>query len=204
MTTTYCTNAELRAQLNIQDPDSRLDAIIEATSRAIDQWCGQFFYDSGSATARVFKATDEDELSVHPFSTTTGLVVKTDTGNSGTFDNTWTVTTDYVAAPESGYDSAGLAVPYDTILAVGSRCFPTWDDRARVQVTARWGWSTVPAAVKEACIIKAARLYRRRDVMEDTGGGFGAMGLFRIGQREDPDVVALLGPFRNVDDWVIR
>lgn len=204
ITNGYCTLAEL--QLHLEDDDAeqqtRYERIITSTSRAIDEYCNQFFYDTGSASARTFHAAAWDRVETPPFSTTTGLIVATDDSNTGTYGTTWTITTDYVALEP--YKSSGRAVPYNEIAAVGTRFFP-WVPaarsfrfrRQRVQITARWGWSAVPPEVKEACLIKAARLARRKDAPEGEFGGFGAIGTFKIADREDPDVASLLSHLRN-------
>jgi hypothetical protein len=54
------------------------------------------------------------------------------------------------------------------------------------------GWiedGTLPDAAHEACLLHAARLYRRRDSIDGTLG-FGDMGVVRVG-RVDADVEAL-------------
>jgi hypothetical protein len=57
-------------------------------------------------------------------------------------------------------------------------------------------WVTpMPDMVHEACLLHAARLYRRRDSVDGTLG-FGDMGLVRVG-RADPDIdmlYASVGP----------
>ena len=194
--TLYATIDDLRDHLRISDAtdDPRLLSVLTATCRSIDRYCGQVFSSDDAATARVYSPYRPDRLWTHPFHTTTGLVVETDTSDDGTFDTTWTVTTEYVAGPESGYDQAGFAVPYNRIEAVGSRRFPIDRRRARTRVTAQWGWTAVPDAVREATLIKAARVFRRRDTPEGLAGG-GEFGVVRVSSREDPDVVMLLAPF---------
>ena len=48
---------------------------------------------------------------------------------------------------------------------------------------------TLPDAAHQACLIHAARLYRRRDTVDGTIG-FGDLGVVRVG-RVDPDIEAL-------------
>lgn len=197
--TDYCTQEDLREHLQIDDEDDgpRLAAVIDAVSRAIDDYCGQFFYDySPTPTARAFNATDPWRLWVPPFHTTSGLVVKSDDGGDGTYGTTWTITTDYVVKPNSGFDFSGKAVPYNMIDAVGARCFRQ-DMRPRVEVTARWGWAAVPDAVREAALIKCARLFRRRNTPEGFAGG-GDFGMVRISKWEDPDVAMYLAPYCRI------
>lgn len=195
-TTDYVTEEELADHLRIDDQDDgpRLSAVITAVSRAIDNHCGQFFYDTATTSARTFSATTPAWLTVHPFSTTTGLLVAT--GTDGTFDTSWTITTDFVVKPDSGYTASGQTVAYNRLNAVGSKGFPVDPARPCVQVTARWGWAAVPDAVKEAALIKCARVFRRRDTPEGIAGGV-EFGQIRISSREDPDAAMLLAPYCN-------
>lgn len=197
--TDYCTVEDVRDFLGIEDSgdDDELSVIIDAVSTAINQHCGQFFSKDNTATARSFHATNRYRLWTPPFHTTTDLAVKTDTSDDGTFNQTWTVTTDYVAEPPGGYDSAGLTVSYHAISATGFRCFPVDPSRPRVEVTAQWGWASVPDPVKRAAVIKAARLLRRSDAPEGILGG-NDFGVVRITRYEDPDVAMLLAPYCRV------
>jgi hypothetical protein len=66
-----------------------------------------------------------------------------------------------------------------------------------VKVTAQWGFAEVPDDVEEACRIKAAKLYRRKDSPEGVAGS-GEFGVVRISKFEDPDVVMLLNDFTSI------
>ena len=67
-----------------------------------------------------------------------------------------------------------------------------------MKITGTWGWSEVPAPVTQACIIQAARIYKRND--SPTGVmGFGDMGIIRVGTQLDPDVKQLLEPYRRIN-----
>lgn len=194
-TTDYVTVEALRDHLRIDDQDDgpRLSAVITAVSRAIDEHCGQFFYSTSGTSARVFTPGDVGWVDVHPFATTTGLAVKT--GTDGTYGTTWTITTDFIVKPDNGLDAAGQTVAYNRLVAVGSLGFPV-SVRPTVQVTANWGWPSVPGAVEEACLIKCARVFRRRDTPEGIAGGI-EFGTIRISSREDPDAAMLLAPYRS-------
>lgn len=178
------------------DEDTMIESAIEAASRAIDAYCGRRFYTDTTATARVYNATDPLYLSVDDFSTTTGLVVATDTGDNGTYDLTWTLNTDYLADPPNGTQGGLSGLPYTAIQAVYTRRFPITGLRPRVQITARWGWAATPDPVAQACLIKAARIFRRAQTPEGFSAGE-AFGAVRVSNREDPDVVLLLGPYRR-------
>jgi len=210
--TDYISTDELAAWMGIPDSadDSRLASSISAASQAIDDYCdrapagqepGGFSPDS-STSNRVYRARDAWTIEVHDFWDASSLVVTTDSGDNGTFDQVWTVTRDYVIGPYNSLNGK----PYNMIYATGSRYFPMSGIgsgmRPRVQITAKWGWSSVPDAVVQACYLKAARLARRWQSPEGSGG-FNAAGfsvpLVKITAREDPDVIQLLAPYCGVN-----
>ena len=199
ITNGYATQAEMKDRFNIghADDDDLLDAAVTSASRAIDAHCSRRFYKDGSATARTFYARQRTSgltyVEVADFHTTTGLVVKSDTTDNGTFDTTWD-TGDYELHPLDGVTSGLEGVPYNTLNAVQTRDFPTGGKRARVQIAADWGWDAVPAEVGEACQILAGRIFRRKDTPDGIAGGF-EFEPIRISTRKDPDVMMLLAPF---------
>ena len=199
--TDYCTSAQLKSFLRISDTDddTRIASVITATSRAIDHVCGQVFSNDDTASDRYYRAKSPDLLYTHPFHSLSGFALATNSSEGGEFTTTWDVNVllfdqDAITLPTAEYDAAGVTVPYRKIAAVGEKRFPVSTKSPRVKVTATWGWEDVPDAVREACIIKAARLFRRRDTPEGLAGG-GDFGLVRISSREDPDVMALLAPY---------
>lgn len=144
--------------------DDQLDDAINAASRAVEHFCGRQFYDAGSATARTFAPEERYWLAVDDFHTTTGLVIKTDEDDDGTFEITWT-SSDYEL--DTTVKSGTTGWPYTRLRAVGDYIFPTptanSSRRFTVQVTARWGWAAVPEPVRQATLQVAAELYRRKD-----------------------------------------
>lgn len=207
--TDYITVSELADYLNIDDADddNALQAAITSASSGIDAWCGRNFGTDTSATARTFRCTDPYVATVDDFWDTASLIVKTDMGDNGTYNETWTVTRDYVIEPLNGVVDGIPGWPYYRISALGSFYFPTTSmgsgRRPRLQVTAKWGWAATPDAVIQATKIKAARLFRRKDSPEgaggfDSGGGGFSVPLIRAAPREDPDVAALLAPYRRL------
>lgn len=66
---------------------------------------------------------------------------------------------------------------------------PSWPER--VTVTARWGWPAIPQVVREATLIQAIRLFKRKDSAEGVLGS-AEWGAVRV-SRMDPDVQALIG-----------
>lgn len=133
-----------------------MEIAIEAASRAIDDYCTRSFFDSGSAAAKTFIAKKPYRLDVPDFSTTTGLVVETDTTGDGTFNVTWDAT-DFQVEPTNPDDG----FPYNRLVAIGNHTFPTGGRRVTTRITAQWGWGTVPSRVKHACAIQAGTLFKR-------------------------------------------
>jgi hypothetical protein len=69
------------------------------------------------------------------------------------------------------------------------------DQLWEVTVTGVFGWPAVPAAVKQACRLQVARVFKRADSPLGVAG-FGEFGVVRVTQL-DPDVKALLEPYRR-------
>lgn len=197
------TNADLKAQLgNIgTQHDSVVTFAVNAANQAVVQYCGRDFdkVAEASETVRVFRSRTDCRAVVDDFWSTTNLVVKTDDDDDGTYETTW-ASTDYQLEPLNGRAN-GITVPYYRIVAVAARRFPTCNLRTSVQVTAAWGWTAVPAAVFEATLMKAARLFHRKDSPQGVAG-FDQFGAVRLSRSEDGDVMSLLDPFRRVSHIV--
>lgn len=161
---TYASRTELKAYANISKAthDDLLDDVLDAASRGIEQVCRRQFNDAGSATARVYYPETCYRVEPDDFHTTTGLVVKTDTTGDGTFDTTWAAA-DYELRPLNGIVSGQTGWPYSDIWSVDTRTFPTGTRRAPVEITAQWGWASVPNQIKQACLILAEELYKLKD-----------------------------------------
>lgn len=163
------TSAQLKRSLGIQDDNDNeiLDDAINTASRAVEDWCGRQFYDTGSATARRYRPSRECWADVDDFSTVTGLIIKTDVDNDGTFETTW-ASTDYELDPPSGVFDGITGWPFSRIYNVaGSSRYFRWPNyfsrRYTLEVTARWGWAAVPEPVRQATLQVAAEEYRRKD-----------------------------------------
>lgn len=192
ITNGYATLAELKRFVEVPSAttthDDDLNRAVETASRMIDNYCGRFFYDSGAATAKKFKARHPYTLDVPDFSTTTGLVVKVDTTDNGTFDTTLT-SSDYQVEPFAPDDGK----PYERITRLDFS-WPLLGRRPRIEVTARWGWNAVPTEVSQTCLIVAAELWRRKDA--PFGVVFGQTGEARVASTEMP-MLARLDRYRR-------
>jgi hypothetical protein len=194
----YISVDELKDYAQVRDAvdDASLEQVTRAASHGIEDFCGRQFNDAGSATARVYNVSDPWYLRVHDFSTLAGLVVKTDTGNNGTYATT--VTTAVTAYPLNGVRNGQTGWPYYELTMSRTQFpWPTWVSHPAgplVQVTARWGWASVPPEVKQATLIKASRVFGRR---YSTNGVVGAGDfVFRVSREADPDVVEMLSGLR--------
>lgn len=192
----FITSTELKALLGISDTldDTRLTLACDAAIQQIQAECGrQFTYDA-QASARVFPALTWQVVEVDDFGTASGLLVKTDEDEDGIFETTW-ASTDYQLEPLNGR-LAGQAWPYTRLRAIESLNWPFNRGRALVEVTARWGWATVPNPVKQAGLIQAATLFKSAEAPLGVAG-FGDIGIMRIRQALHPTAAALLAPYRR-------
>lgn len=205
LTNAYVTLEEIRSRLGGQvpaDQSSALETAITSACRALDVFCGQQFYDSGSATARTFTPRHHYRLKVDPFSTVTGLVVKTDTAGDATYATTW-ASTDYEVDYFGGDFGQTMSAPFDTIRAIGAYCWPTANLRVRsVQITARWGWAAVPQSIAEAARILSVDMWKRKDTPFGIQTGTVDFGGLRIGRDVMAQVESLVRSYVRVDRMV--
>lgn len=197
VTNGYCTLAEL--QQHFGDAGSKLDEdllsrAINATSRAINRHCGRRFWQDSAVQAKVYRPRDTDIAWVDDVSTTTGLIIATDTTGDGSYDTTW-ASTDYQLEPLNA-DTDSEAYAWWRIVAIDRYTFPVDARRTTLQVTAKFGWSAIPDDVNEACILRAAALFKRKEAVFGVAG-FGQFGEVRI-TRRDPDVMELLHPYIKI------
>lgn len=200
----YTTADALRERLRDSqaklDPEL-LDQAINAASRAIDAWCGRRFWADSAPTARLYRPRAVDTAVIDDVSTSSGLTVKTDTAGDGTYATTW-ATSDWLLEPVNAdaYQTADGAArgPWWQLTAVGTHRFARPGQtrgRPYLQVTTRWGWPQPwPADVEEACLLKAARLFKRGEAIFGISG-FSEFGTVRITRADDPDAAALLQPY---------
>ena len=190
---TYATVDELKAHIQISDvyDDGAIELALVAASAEVDQWCGRNFDVDSDVTVRRFRG-DGEYVQTSDISTTTGLIVQVDSVGDGTFPTT-IAAADYVLEPLDGVGVDGrTGWPYTAIR------FADYDfkDRVRptVQVTARFGWPSVPKAVKQATLLLAARNFKLREAPLGVAG-FGDFGAVRV--RDNPIVAQILAPYRR-------
>lgn len=178
-----------------------LEMAVNSASRAVDGYCQRKFTLDATPVARTFVPDDLLNLRDLPdIGSTDGLVLKTDPSGDGTYEIVWSAS-DYQLLPQNAPYATPEAKPWTAIRAVGTKTFPwlvnTWLTHLdRVQITACWGWPAVPDAVIQATLIKAARIYFRKDSPQGVAG-FDQFGPVRISRQDDPDVMNLLSDYRR-------
>lgn len=201
ITNGYATLTEIKTFLSISDnvDDTLLEGMVEAASRSIDRIANRRFYLDANASARAYRVSSPIILFTDDIGTTSGLIVKTDDDGDGTFETTLTLNTDYIMDPLTALD---LGRPYTQVTVVSSTVtFPIFPGlfqnglRPGVQVTARWGWPSVPDDINQACLILTADLYKRKD---SPGGilGLGDLGAIRMSPL-GRDVTAMVRAYRK-------
>jgi hypothetical protein len=195
ITNGYVTLAGLKQYLGIDDSveDGLLEQIIEAASRSIDRIANRRFYLDAAATARTYRPIGNLRVITDDIGSTSGLVLKTDPDSTGNYLTTFTLNVDYIVEPTNALVT-GRPINYLTIVGPTAMSLPVnyWP---QVQVTARWGWPTVPDDIEQATFILSADLYKRKDSIG------GVLGLSELGAiRMSPlgrDIAAMVRAYRR-------
>lgn len=212
----YCLRGDLMDEMQIADPNEepRVDRAIVDASRAVDAFCkqepGTFasrtltrvfdvkrrpersrLSSSGAwqehdilAEAGIHWGSCADSLDIPPLLTVTTL--RTDDDGDGTYETTWTATTDYLLWPRN--DEVKRRVDVNT--AVGANVFTV--GQARVQIAGTWGIledGLTPYPIRRAALLLAMNYYRRPSSQLSSNGLGGAAIHFGY---IDPDVASLL------------
>lgn len=190
LTNCYCTLAELQARLGVGDTvdDVTLEQVITGVSRMIDDYTRRRFYVSTSET-RYYTPRYTDVVEIDDVVTVT--TVATDEDGDRTYETTW-ASTDYDLLP---VNAAADSQPYTRIETApsGSHTFPLI--KRGLKIVGSFGYSaTAPAVVREACLLQAARIFKRKDAPFGIAG-VPELGMLRISQL-DPDVKMLLNGVR--------
>jgi hypothetical protein len=191
----YITLAGLKNYLKIDDSveDTLLEQIVESASRSIDRIANRRFYLDSSATARTYRPVGNMRVIIDDVGTTTGLILKTDPNSSGVYQTTFTLNQDYIVEPTNAL-AKGRPINYLTIVGGTAMSLPVnyWP---QVEVTARWGWPSVPDDIEQATYILSADLYKRKDSIG------GVLGLSELGAiRMSPlgrDITSMVRAYRR-------
>lgn len=160
----YATLDDLKTYLSMQEDDrfdTSLTQALESVSEEIEQYCNRQFNKVTVASARIFEVDNFRHVIVDDFWTTTDLAIEYDAGHTGSYVTL--SATDYELYPLNGVVDGQPGWPYNKIAPVptGSAFSPLRGGRLRV--TAQWGWTAVPAPVKQACLIMAGATFQIKD-----------------------------------------
>jgi hypothetical protein len=195
----YCTVEEVKSRLGITDTadDFELRLAVWSASRSIDAYTGRYFW-RGTDT-RTYVPESITRQPVDDLVSVTSL--KVDRDGDGTYEETWTLGTDYVLEVAAGkYNTAakGEQWPYtQAVVVTGGKLFPytwMWSHLDRIQVAGVFGWPAVPFNVKSAALLLAPDLFRRKDAPFGIAG-VNEFGVLRI--QQDPMMKDLLARYKN-------
>lgn len=179
----YATVDDVRSHLGLPDgyaeKDSAITDALAAAIEAVDAYTGRTFGAVSASAARIFDGGTCRCL-IDDAATVTAVEESSDR-------QTWTTraTTEWWTEPAND-------LPIKSVVSLSP--FATF-----VRVTGTWGHgSTVPASVKRATVMMAAKLHKRRDSVSGVEG-FADFGVVRISNRTDPDIAMLLDPYRRAD-----
>lgn len=186
----YTTVATLKTRLGISDTtdDTTLGLVLTGVCRAIDGHCGQSFYRDAVASTRYYTATDKSVVFTDPIVSVTTLA--TDSAADRTYTTTWAAT-DYDLMPDN---AASGDRPYTWIETAPNGSYSFSSLAKGIKLTAVYGWPAVPAAVGEAALLWAERIFKRKDAPFGIAS-FIEAGEMRLIKDMDPDVQTLLRPF---------
>lgn len=168
-----------------------LQLCLDAATSLIDRHTGRTFAAEDAAT-KYFIPTCADTLDLTPDIRSVDSITVDNDGDLS-FGLTLSAS-DYWLLPVQSYPDSGI---YSQV-AIAPRSSQAFTVGYQVKVIGDWGYvvdGEAPAPVREACALQAARLYARR------GAPFGILQSVDLGQftrisKADPDVMALLAPYR--------
>jgi hypothetical protein len=172
---------------------------IAAASRAVDKHCRRQFGKADAPVARFYAARWSSTLGawvadIDDLMTVTGLTVELDTTGDETYGSEL-ATGEYTLRPRN---AAADGEPWTELMVSGSASASPSGVDGELRVTAGWGWSSVPVAVEEACLLQAARFAVRRSAPFGVAGSPDVGSEVRLLSRVDPDVAVSLAAYRKV------
>lgn len=185
----YITTEELAAYVRIGDDvdDVQVAAAATSASRAVDDHCYRQFGKVDAPESRRYSARWSRRLSrwmidIDDLQTAVGLVVQIGGAAVTLYD------LEPVNAVVKGRAWTRLAVRPDSAVQ------PTGDP-FEADLTAPWGWTVTPPAVKEASLLQGSRFLSRRDSPYGIAGSPEQGSELRLLSRVDADVAVILRPY---------
>jgi len=201
----YIDKADLKAYIGLSGTaqDDNIDNAIDSACRLIDKICGRRFYQDSVVNAKTFTPNNSLYLETPDISTTTGLIVKLDDNDDGIYEKTLTINTDFIVEPTNPrinriIDGTTYYEPYNKITILDTRSSERFDPTIKnnIQVTAKWGWTSIPSDIITATLIQSLRYFKRKDTPFNTYGDVNT-GVHELFAKIDPDVQTLLKGYKK-------
>lgn len=198
MANEYLTSVELKATLSLTGEtfaDADVALAVESASRMVDMECDRRFYKDAADATRYYTPRSNGFVVIDDLADLTSLA--TDADGTSTYATAWTEGTHFTFEPANA-ETNGRPRTLIRVRTAGGIWLPTQYPNS-VRVVGKFGWDLVPSQVKTATSITAHRLLRR---MREAPFGIVTVGIdagaaMRI-SRIDPDVAALLAPFKRL------
>lgn len=182
----YATTEELSSYVRIDDLEDEVELAlaITAASRAIDHAAGRQFGLTSAETRRYTARRDYERgfwaVDVDDFVLVTGAgVVVSGVGTVTAYD-------------KEPINAAQRGRPWTLIAFNANSEFQPCGIRNEVEVTALWGWSSVPDTIKQATLLQASRVFTRRSAPFGVAGSPDTGSELRLLAKVDPDVAVLI------------
>lgn len=198
ITNGYATLDEVKAAMRDEKSrvtDDVLVRTVESASRRIDTMCNRerFGFAATTAGTAFYSADNTRMLVTDDITAITSLA--TDTGDDGTYSTTWAAT-DYQLEP-LGHATGLTPRPAQQIRAIGDYRYPVAVDRSTVKIIGNFGWTAVPDAIRDACVLLTIRHFKRFDSALGVAG-FGDLGVVSVRSR-DADIDGLIRGYIRYD-----
>lgn len=189
----YATTDDLSSYVRIDDLEDEIELglAITAASRSIDLATGRQFGRTDAPESRRFTArpnydtgfwsVDVDDL----IAVTGAGVVVSGVGTVTTYDK------EPINAQQRGR-------PWQRIEFNCNSEFLPCGKRNELEVTALWGWSSVPDTIKQATLLQASRFFKRRHAPFGVAGSPDSGSELRLLAKIDPDVAVSIREYSRL------
>lgn len=191
----YATLTQFKAAVGITDTadDTALQNVLDATDTLIDLYCDRKTGFGTASETRYYTPENLNYVLVDDLVSVTTL--QTDDNADGTYETTWSSSTDYKLAP---INAALDGWPYDIIetSVTAPRSFPK-NVYLGLKLVGVFGFPSVPAAVTQAAIIQANAVWSSRTAPFAVVGSVDLGGILRMTRALHPEAALILEPYRR-------
>lgn len=165
LTDAYFNEQDYRAYAGkIGNAPTFIDAQAKAVSRFLDGQlgvpAGNFNRLDEAVAKRIDPLVAGTTLAVKPIAALTDLEILVDTSRTGSFAGLTPLTSgQYQLAYDGDYEPTLRGLPYNQVVVPTWSTAQAWSTTSPVQITAVWGWPSIPDAVK-ICAMELLRLLR--------------------------------------------